>query len=63
MNRDLLQDKEDYELMINSLAGIEEDLMANAAPQEAISYINKALKICLDDFRCRFSSIIRDEPN
>lgn len=48
--------KEYYEIVLNSLAGMEDDLLASEVPIEAVDYVRKALVICNADFKARFSS-------
>ena len=43
-----------YEVMLNALAGIEGDLIANDVPEEAIEYVRNAILICNSDFKRRF---------
>jgi glycine cleavage system aminomethyltransferase T len=43
-----------YELMLNALGGIEDDLVANRAPVEAIRHVQDAVLICKEDFKRRF---------
>ena len=49
-------EKDYYEMMLNTLSGLEDDLAANHAPKNAIDHLRKALDICLTDFRERFST-------
>lgn len=49
------KDKEYYSMMLNSLSGIEDDLAANEAPQEAMELLRKVTEICSRDFRSKFS--------
>ena len=48
------KDEQYYLLMLNALAGIEDDLGANQAPKEAINYVRQALDICRRDFTAKF---------
>ena len=49
------RDREYYELALNALAGIEDDLIASNAPIEAIDKVREALALCISDFRRKFS--------
>lgn len=42
------------EIVLNSLAGMEDDLLASAMPFEAVEHIRQALAICSADFKKRF---------
>lgn len=46
--------EEYYESMLNSLAGIQDDLIANDAPKEAQDLIYRCLNLCKEDFSAKF---------
>ena len=48
--------REYYELMLNALAGLEDDLLANEAPEDAVDHILSALALCTKDFAEKFGS-------
>lgn len=43
-----------YAMMLNSLCGIEDDLVANRAPLEAVRHVQEAVKLCQLDYKKRF---------
>lgn len=47
-------DESYYSLMMNALSGLEDDLVANLAPQEARDYLRKTIEICWRDYEERF---------
>lgn len=49
--------QEYYQEMINSLFGLEDDLCANQAPQEAIELMRRVIEICRQDFGSRFPTV------
>lgn len=49
------KERDYYEIVLNSLAGMEDDLLASEAPLEAVDHIRKALAICSADFKKRFN--------
>ena len=55
MEDESMKDKEYYELALNALAGIEDDLIASEAPIGAINKVREALALCHADFRKRFT--------
>jgi hypothetical protein len=48
------RDEEYYEMMLNALAGVEDDLLASSAPEEAVQHVREALRICRADFKRRY---------
>jgi hypothetical protein len=48
--------REYYELILNALAGLEDDLLASGVPPEAVEHLRAALDVCNSDFRKRFGS-------
>lgn len=55
------RDQQYYEIMLNALAGVEDDLLASSAPQEAVQHIREALRICRAEFRRRYPSTASSE--
>ncbi len=49
-------EKEYYTLMLNELQGVEDNMVANMAPLEAVQCVQRAIKLCLDDFREKYSN-------
>lgn len=43
-----------YRLMLNALAGLQDDLDANRAPDEAKELLSELLEVCRSEFRTRF---------
>jgi hypothetical protein len=43
-----------YRSMLNALAGLEDDLDANDAPDDAKVYLRNALRVCRLDYARRF---------
>ena len=48
--------REYYEIVLSSLAGMEDDLLASEVPMEAVEHVRQALAICSSDFKNRFRS-------
>lgn len=46
--------KDYYFMMLNALSGLQDDLDANDAPQEAKEGLREVLQICREDFKARF---------
>lgn len=47
--------EEYYNLMLNALSGLEDDLVANEVPAEALYHLRKSIEICSQDFRAKFT--------
>jgi hypothetical protein len=50
----MLDHKRYYLEMLNSLAGVENDLVANEAPFEASEALRVVIRLCTEDFKIRF---------
>jgi hypothetical protein len=46
--------------MLNGLRGLQDDLNANSAPEEAKEMLNEVLEICLSDYRITFGDILNE---
>jgi len=48
--------EEFYALMLNAMAGLQDDLIANGAPKEAQHLFYECLVLCRKDYDARFST-------
>ena len=44
-----------YEIMLNSLSGMDDDLIANSAPKEAVWHLREAIRLCKAEYYRRFT--------
>jgi len=48
--------EEFYALMLNAMAGLQDDMIANGAPKEAQDLLHRSLTICREDYNVKFST-------
>ena len=48
------KERDYYKSMLNAIAGLEDDIDANGAPEEALVALRELLEICQSDYRIRF---------
>lgn len=55
MSLQISAEKQYYEEMLNSMGGLEDDLVANMAPLDALQHMREVVRLCREDYHKRFS--------
>lgn len=46
-----------YLIMLNTIQGLEDDIVSNKAPEEALDLVNELYEICKSDYNVKYGDV------